>query len=120
MSDEIKVTVKVGITKGDLSLTRTVNNHTSDQTGDGMQYGVQNVGTSDEPLEMGDIGTAGICYLRNLDDTNYVEIGQDSGGFVALMKLLPGEVACGRLATDAPRAKANTGAIELEYLIFEN
>lgn len=60
------------------------------------------------------VATAGYAYFRNLDATNFVEIGvQVAGTFYPLIKLLAGEVAVLRLATVTFYARADTGTVNL-------
>ena len=61
-----------------------------DLTGVGMYSGVQQVGTSAELVTFpGDLTTEGITeiHIRNLDATNYIEIGGDSGQTVFKCKI---------------------------------
>jgi hypothetical protein len=83
---------------------------------------VQNIGTSPEALNMGEISTPGLAFFFNLDTTNYVEILSQVAGGVAIAKLKPGEVALFRLPAGmtAPAAQANTSAVNLEYLVLED
>ncbi len=71
-----------------------------DQAGEGVHSATVDVGTSDEAIDFGDIVTEGVCVLWNLDDTNYVEFGPESGGsIVPVGRLLPGGIpAISRLA----------------------
>lgn len=126
MANEITMTGVVKMAKGFLNDTDSVSNFQIDQTGDGAVGGVQNIGTAAEAIAMGDVVTPGIFFFRNLEAAggNFVQIGQDvgGGGFEEFLKLMPGEFAIGRLdlaATGVLQAKADTGAIELQYKIYE-
>ena len=73
-----------------------------------------------EAVDIGDVGTAGWAYFRNLDAENYVEIGVEvAAAFYPLVKLESGEAAVFRLATDTPFAKADTGDVVLQKGIFD-
>ena len=123
MSDEVTFDLEIDYAKGGAAiLNRKIIDLSIDQENDGMAGGIQNVGfEAHEALDMGDISTAGICFMRNMDDTNYVEIGVDvSGVFYPFIKLKAGEPWQGRLGTNAPYAKANTAAVELEYWVLED
>lgn len=78
---------------------------------------VQNIGTSEEAITLGDGGTIKELYLRNLDATNYVEIKTATGGII-FAKLLPGEDMMVRLGSgaQAPFAIANTAAVNVEVM----
>ncbi|MEN6537788.1 MAG: hypothetical protein ABFD89_29320 [Bryobacteraceae bacterium] len=120
MADEVTVTgllafekspsakISVGLSAGKFSVTGTKYVH-----------GVQNVGTAAEAIGLGDLGTPGWFYLKNLDTANYVEILSATGGAV-LLKIKAGEIAVGRFGAAAPAAQANTAAVNIEYLIVED
>jgi hypothetical protein len=80
------------------------------------------VGTSEEVLSFGDIGTLGYVAFRNLDATNYVEIGPEaSGALVSFIKLKAGNVAIMRLTPGITvRAKANTASVKLQMWALED
>lgn len=72
-----------------------------------------------EALGVTDVSVGGVCFFRNLDETNYVEVGfQVSSTFYAFLKLLPGEFCLGRIGTAAPYARANTANVNLQYRIL--
>jgi hypothetical protein len=79
---------------------------------------VASVATSDGTLDLGGIGTLGYAVFKNLDVTNYVEIGHTSGTYE--IKLKAGEFCCFRIGSGmtALHAKANTGACLLQYLLI--
>ena len=83
--------------------------------------GVPSIGfAAHEALVMQDVASAGWARFENLDTTNFVQIGTDSTGtFIPFLKLLAGEYAFVRLATNAPYAKADTAAVKLDYEIFQ-
>ena len=71
-------------------------------------------------IPMAGVGTRGFALFRNLDTTNYVDVGVDvAAAFYPFARLLPGECAVVRLGTLAPYAKANTAAVRLQYDIFD-
>ena len=83
--------------------------------------GIPSIGfAAHEALPMGDVAAAGWGFFKNLDATNYVQIGVDNTGtFIPFLRLNAGEFCFVRLATNAPYAKANTAAVQLKYLIFD-
>lgn len=84
------------------------------QIGEGMSSGIQNIGTSAEAINIGDVATEGIAVFENLDATNFVEIGWDATGFQSAFKLLPGQFAIVPLNPSRTwQAQANTAAVEL-------
>jgi hypothetical protein len=78
----------------------------------------QSIGTTAEALDLGEIGTPGLIYIKNLDATNYVTI-QDGANGTPVTKVLPGDESVFMLATTAPYAKANSAACVIEYTIAE-
>lgn len=121
MANEISLSGRITVTKGDFTYSRSFSD-AIDMTGGEVSSGIASVSNSaHEAIPVTDIGTAGVAFFRNLDATNYVEIGIDDGGsFVAMLKLKAGECALVRLGTNAPYAKANTAAVRLEYAIVED
>jgi hypothetical protein len=118
MANEITYQFQTLLGNGDLSDSFASNSQAADQSSALLIRNVQNIGTSDEALALGDVTTPGWCVFQNLDDTNFVEIGV--GSFTAFLKLKPGELCLCRLGTTAPRAQADTAAIDLFYIIYSD
>lgn len=78
----------------------------------------QSIGTTAEALDLGEIGTPGLIYIKNLDSSNYVTV-QDGSGGTAVVKILPGDEAVFMLGTTSPYMKANSAACIVEYTIAE-
>lgn len=95
-------------------------NLTFTQSGEGEAGGIQNIGTSAENLNVGDVATEGFAVFKNLDSTNFVEIGWDATGFQSAFKLLAGMLAIVPLNPSRTwQAKADTAAVELFYRVLE-
>jgi hypothetical protein len=90
----------------------------ADQTGDKYQAGVATIGTTEESLDKGDVGTIAYIAVRNLDTTNYIQLGSTTGVYAMIIKAGKGAVFPWGSAT-TPFVKANTAAVELEYLMIE-
>ena len=82
----------------------------------------QSIGTTEEAIQLGEVGTLGYAIFINRDETNYLEIRSASGAGNDIIKLKAGELAMFRFGSDvtAPYAIANTSACVLEYLIIED
>lgn len=121
MPKEISATTTLVVNKGFLQLTRTAT-VTPDMTGTHGTLQLQTVATSYAALVVsGDVAVAGYGFMRNLDTTNFVEIGIEvSSVFHPIIKLKPGEAFIGRLATGSLFAKADTAPVVLEFLVLEN
>ena len=115
MANEITVTQRLQVNDGNyFKIDEHVSAWRDDLTvADGTTPGTAGVqeiafGTGDqhEVLEIGDLSTYGWAYFRNIDTTNFVEIGLDVGtSFYKLIKLLPGQSALFPLATGAIYAR---------------
>lgn len=88
------------------------------QSGTDYVLQTQNIGTSAELIDKGDIGTVGYMYVRNLDATNYVELALDSGATQIFAKLLPGEF-CVIPTRQQVYGRANTSACDCEVFLVE-
>jgi hypothetical protein len=121
MADELKITGQLWFTKGGIKINLGTRDHFVTVSGDHAIHKSQEIGTSAEALDIGEITTVGYCWFRNMDSTNFVEIGYDDTGFKNLIKLKAGE-ECGpvRLGQGAPYALADTAAVDLEYVIIED
>lgn len=119
MADEITVTVALALLKGELDCPERSESFTPNMTGDAMTHAVQQVGLTKENLALSaDIGTAGWCYIKNLDAANYVDVGLDAD--TPFMKLKAGEACLFRLASTTISCKANTSAVNVEYWVIED
>lgn len=89
--------------------------------GDALTSGVAEIGTSAEAIPLGGCAAPGMAVFTNLDATNYVEIGYDSTGFVAVMKVAAGATVVVSLdgVMAAPYAKADTAAVLVSYTIAD-
>lgn len=122
MAQEITLSATLAVKKGNVDVQRSVSSTRFDQAGDHLTWNVQDIGTAaHEALTIGaDLATAGYAWFRNLDATNYVEIGVDAAGtFHPLLRLKAGQVAVAPLTTTAVYAKANTASVKLEYWVNE-
>lgn len=118
MANEATVTTSLQFKKGNVDLTLSDAAKKFDVTGTRYQRAVQNVGTSEEALDMGDITDPGWAYFRNLDTSNYVEIRAATGD-AACIRINAGESCCFRLVATAPFVIANTASLDLEYMIVQ-
>jgi hypothetical protein len=117
MADEITVSLAVSATKsgsGSFSTPRVA--FQADMAGNNLVGGLtQDIGTSAETIVFGDIsGAPAIAIIQNLDETNFVEIGGDSGLTVFKLKILPGETFAFRSTITPLYAKADTSAVRIQ------
>lgn len=120
MANEATVSVSLRFQKNAIDVSATKTGLSISVSGDNYTKIVQNIGTSEEALIFGDVAVPGLCVIKNLDATNYVEI-RPATGVADLMRINPGEVCLFRFAADctAPFAIANTGAVQIETLLIE-
>lgn len=123
MANEINISFNAQIENGYYRDTIQLGQMQIDQAAIGRGGHVQNVGTDAEVVDLGDVATNGLLYLRNLDDTNYVTFGPQSDGATIEVfgKLKPGEFAFLRLApTVVLWAEADTGACLVDVRLYED
>lgn len=122
MADEIKITARIEFAKGNVdTIIRKVERLGIDVTGSRYFAHTQQIGTSEEALQKGELASLGYAWFKNLDATNFVSIRAATGAGNAI-KLNPGECAVFRFGSGAtaPYAIADTAAVYLEYLIVED
>lgn len=123
MADEIKVTIKASLENGSLKDSFNPGQLSIDQAASGAHCPVIDVGTSEEVISFGDVGSnQGVTIFANLDATNYVDIGPESAGaMVPLIRLKAGEQAVMRLKPGITvRAQANTASVQLQMKAWRN
>ncbi len=118
MADEIRI--NAGINYKNLAVKAAkIFTATLDITGESYIMGTQQIGTSEEViLQGGDLGTPGYIIIRNVDLTNYVELGITTG--VYSIKLKAEEVALFRVNGATLYANADTAACFVEYFWLED
>jgi hypothetical protein len=120
MANEISFSYQLLITNGSYSSSNVANNSYT-QNAIGASGGVQTVTTSLTHLDLGSVTTLGYTLLKNLDPTNYVDVGIDSAGFVGMARLKAGEVGIFRwLPGVTPSLKANTATCSVSYLLLQD
>ncbi len=124
MANEIQVSAALSCTNGNFVLPTIGGGVTSvtQSTLGGGGPGYLSIGTSEEVVAFTDIGTLGYCYIKNLDTTNYVTFGPESGAaMVAVGRLKAGESCVLRLEPGITfRMKANTAAVKVQIICLEN
>ncbi|MCP9290003.1 hypothetical protein [Gracilimonas sediminicola] len=88
----------------------------SDMTGTNTDFGTQDVGTSEETLDLSaDVGDNPYIIIKNTDDANYVEVGLTSSYSIQIPK---GEIVAFR-ANGTMTVKADTAEVKIQYWAFE-
>ena len=124
MASEISVTTRLYAKKSFLVVDNNVGTINADLSGSTSAAGIVSIPTTagGTALSLDGITTAtmGYAFFRNIDATNYIEIGVQVGGtFYALVKLKAGEVGLFRMnQTNPPYALANTATVVLQFTIL--
>lgn len=119
MANELTVSCSLTFTKSGNGDSKAYSGISIDVSGSKTTKIRQTIGTSEEALDIGDIGTCGFIIGKNLDATNYIEIRPGSGE-TDLVKVGPGEPFMFRLAMSGPYAIADTASCDIEFLIVED
>lgn len=91
MANEMAILVRLDVTQG--FFTDSINKSFTDNFPIiGLGGGIQVIGTTEEVIDFDDITYEGWLYLENLDPSNVIEYGPESGGvMVPFGKILPGK-----------------------------
>jgi len=117
MSDELSIVISMSFSKGG-AVAQRAESISVDVTGDAFNHNVQEIGTSEEEIVQGaDLGTPGYMFVKNLDSTNYVEIGTETTKYS--IKLKAKEIALFRVDGTTIYAKASV-ALNIEYWLIED
>lgn len=121
MANEITITTALTIQNGYLSKDMKVsalkvNQNTLDADDD-----VHTITTSDAAITL-DVATLGYIHVRNLDTTNFVKLGPESGGaIIPMVKLKAGESALLRLMTGITlRGQADTASCKVRIMALND
>lgn len=119
MANEITQTVQLTATKNSATVSLSTTKRIT-MSGDDMVQSTQVIGTTAETLSLGDIsGAPSQLLIKNLDATNFVEIGGDSGLTVFKIKILSGETVLIRPTSATIYAKADTADVRVQLIATE-
>lgn len=123
MANEITVNTSIAITNGSYVLPKmgAANVQATQAVPGGGGPGTISVSTGGVNPSITNLTDQGWVYLKNLDDTNFVDFGAYvTATFHPIGRLLPGETALFRLNPDAVlRLQADTAACKVQVNIFE-
>ena len=123
MANEIRVGVNLSCDNGNFLASQNYTVQVDQTTAGGGNPGTVSVGTSYAQVSgLSDLTSEGYCVIRNLDGTNYIEIGVEvSAAFYPLIKLKAGEVGTFRLTPGVSVfARANTAACLTHFWCLED
>ena len=122
MAGSITSTITLAVENGSYNPPTISQTQTQTQTGQGIISSIQEIGTSAEAIAYGDLSSCGVAFFKNLDTTNYVQLGPDSSGTqVTMLRIGPGEWS-GPMSLEPGttlKATANTGACKLWFQICQ-
>ncbi len=119
MANEVTFSVSLKATKGNATVNNTANLIAS-MSGTDMIQATQNIGTTAELVSFGDItGAPQLVMIRNLDSTNFVELGGDSGLTVFKTKIAAGGACLFTPSSATLYAKADTAAVSILVIAVE-
>ena len=119
MANEITQNITLQVTKNG-ETTSLAHSKRVTQTGDDYTKKTQNIGTTAETVSFGGISVVPqLLLVQNLDATNYLELGGDSGLTVFKLKVPAGPFAIFTLTSATLYAKANTAAVNALFVAIE-
>lgn len=123
MANEIRITRALSVAKGFLKETVQSASLQVSMSGTRIASGVQSIGyAAAEQIATTELSALGWAYFKNTDATNFVKIGNYSGGTLyPFVKLKSGEDCILRLMTGITiYAQADTGPVDLQYKILDD
>lgn len=122
MANEIKLNISLQCDNGNFKQQFNPGQIQISQAAQGFHGPVVTVGTTEEAVPTGDIGTFGMLTGRNLDTANYVTVGPSTGGAMyPMQRIEAGETFVYRLEPGITlRWKANTSAVKVQMHLFED
>lgn len=119
MANEITQTIRLTIAKNGASASINTTKRI-DMSGGGIVNNTQSIGTTAETLSLGDIsGAPSQIAIKNLDESNFVEIGGDSGLTVFKLRINAGETCIIRPTSGTLYAKADTADVRVQIVASE-
>ncbi len=110
--NEISASLSINISQGGNAASGSVA-FRADAQADGFTGSEQLAGTSATALVFGDLGLPQFVFVKNLDETNYVQIDANNSFNGFPQKLLPGQGIFLTPQTGTIYAKANTAPVLL-------
>ena len=118
MANELTISAGLKFVKGNKSVSFGKSGIQLDVAGDDLTWQTQNVGTSEEALNLGDVTTPGYILIYNEDATNYMSVRSGTGAD-NLVKVRPNAIALFECEASAPYVIANTAGVRIHYCLIE-
>lgn len=123
MANEITIQSNIAVSNGGLSTDTKQASYRVNQTTAAIHDAVHTITTTEAALSFPTITTKGYLWLKNLDSTNFVTFGPESGGaMVPFIKLAAGETAGPmEIASGVTiRADADTASCKVRVVLTES
>lgn len=119
MANEITQNIQVSASKAGANVS-IASRERFDMTGGDMTQATQNIGTTAELLNLGDIsGAPRQLVVKNLSTTNFIEIGGNSDLDTFTIKVRPNDCAVFEPGSGTIYARANTAACLIQIVAIE-
>jgi hypothetical protein len=119
MANEITQTARLSFRKGSVSSSFESTTRI-DMAGEDFLNATQLIGTTAETLNLGEIGgVPAQILIKNIDATNFVEIGGNTDLETFKIKISPGRATIIEPTSATLYAKANTAAVRIQLLAIE-
>ena len=112
MASELSITGRFYYSKGGAIIDRQTGTTQFDISGTEIKTGVVSIATSDTTVTIP--SAPGYCYVKNLDATNFIQVGPDATNW--FLKLKAGQWSIFPINGTALHAKADTSACNLEFI----
>lgn len=114
MANEIQISASLAVNRSGATFTGIGSSNIT-QAGTPSIANTQVIGTTTEALVIGDVTAVGYWFLKNLDASNYIEVGllTPVTSADAFITLLPGECALIPSRLETFYAKANSAPLNL-------
>jgi hypothetical protein len=119
MANEIRYATELSVTNGGQTASSPVTGQATQTTAGAIQQR-QTITTGGATVTFTGLTAARWVQIKNVDATNWVDIGPDSGGLVGLARLLPGEsMALPLKPSTTVKAIANVASVIIEKTALE-
>lgn len=114
MANELTLSLRINYEKAGAKVSRDTGSSQITIAGTAIAQGVRSASTSWTSQSI--VAAPGYVYVKNLDATNYLDLGRD--GTNAAEKLLAGQWAFFPISGTALYTRANTAAVDFEFIVF--
>lgn len=120
MAKNIQASASFTVSSDGLSVNGSAS-YSAATAGDDIGPVTQNIGTTTEQIAFGDVTTPGRIFIKNVDTTNFVQIGIGTpvSDVNAIFTILPGEGFWFPTRQATWYAKADTAPVNIQLVISE-